>query len=312
MNETDTSIPARKKSGKVFPPIIPAGLVGLFIVLLVGIYLYLSDVSQPEFRPQERSGSDRFGRQEHKSDESSPLSSEAGEETLLRNGPEDRDNLPDEVRPINANPGLPELDESNRFVHGLFATLSNRPEYAQWIAVNDLIPKITMVLDNLSRGRIPASRIRHLAPKGPFSVLEKSPDQTLMDPRGYHRYDIYADTLASLDLSAALRIYSTLQPLFDSAYQQLGYPEAKFEPILRRAIKHLLAAPVLSGEVVLVRPSVMYRFADPDLESLSQSQKQLIRMGPRNTRIIQLALRNFLTQLDGTAFQSMHSEGVEE
>ena len=37
--------------------------------------------------------------------------------------------------------------------------------------------------------------------------------------------------------------------------------------------------------------SVTYKFADPALESLTPVQRQFLRMGPRNVRIIQGKLR---------------------
>jgi hypothetical protein len=43
---------------------------------------------------------------------------------------------------------------------------------------------------------------------------------------------------------------------------------------------------------VRVRPApVLYQFTDPRLERLSGAQKQLLRMGPRNVRIVQDKLR---------------------
>lgn len=38
-------------------------------------------------------------------------------------------------------------------------------------------------------------------------------------------------------------------------------------------------------------------FADPDLEALPAAQKQLLRMGPRNVRIIQSSLREIALAL---------------
>jgi hypothetical protein len=43
--------------------------------------------------------------------------------------------------------------------------------------------------------------------------------------------------------------------------------------------------------VRLTRDSVAYTYADPALESLSHAQRQLLRMGPRNIRIVQAKLR---------------------
>jgi hypothetical protein len=48
---------------------------------------------------------------------------------------------------------------------------------------------------------------------------------------------------------------------------------------------------VVEGEVRLNADRVSYRFADPALESLAAAQRQFLRMGPRNVRIVQAKLR---------------------
>jgi hypothetical protein len=53
----------------------------------------------------------------------------------------------------------------------------------------------------------------------------------------------------------------------------------------------LLETPELQGPVVLVRPNVLYLYADPELESRSSGQKLLMRMGPRHTASIKQSLR---------------------
>ena len=39
--------------------------------------------------------------------------------------------------------------------------------------------------------------------------------------------------------------------------------------------------------------SVTFQFADPELEALSPAQKHLLRMGPRNMRLVQHKMREF-------------------
>jgi hypothetical protein len=60
------------------------------------------------------------------------------------------------------------------------------------------------------------------------------------------------------------------------------------------ALGRLLDTPVPEGPVELRSTSVAYQYADPDLESLSSPQKQLLRMGPRNMKIVQAKLREFV------------------
>jgi hypothetical protein len=61
----------------------------------------------------------------------------------------------------------------------------------------------------------------------------------------------------------------------------------------------LLQAPVVDGDVRVEMggEGIGYRFADAKLEELTPAQKQLVRMGPRNLRIIQDRLRQFALAL---------------
>ena len=299
MNDNDSSIELPEKSGTGKSPFMLAGIVFLFAALVVGAIVYLSETTSSRFESMEEPGSvpmpDAPLQQRHDSLLGRSIDSvEPSADLPEQNEP---DSLEDDAQ-VDNQEQLPVLEDSDVMVRSRVAELSNRQTFRQWSVGDHLIQETVMLVDNVSRGAIPAAKIRRLAPKGKFSAIEKSPNLYVMDPKGYHRYDVYADTLQSINVADATRIYRGMKPLFDYAYQQLGYPESDFDPALRRAIGHLLRAPVLSGEIGLIRPSVMYRFADPKLESLSQAQKQLIRMGPRNTRIIQNTLRAFLANLD--------------
>ena len=48
---------------------------------------------------------------------------------------------------------------------------------------------------------------------------------------------------------------------------------------------------------MLVRPNVLYQFADPDLEALSSGQKLMLRMGPANAATMKRVLERFRDRL---------------
>ena len=48
---------------------------------------------------------------------------------------------------------------------------------------------------------------------------------------------------------------------------------------------------------MLVRPNVLYQFADPDLEALSSGQKLMLRMGPSNAATVKRVLERFRGRL---------------
>lgn len=86
----------------------------------------------------------------------------------------------------------------------------------------------------------------------------------------------------SIDSEQLVSLYVRFYPLFQQAYEELGYPSAYFNDRLVEVIDHLLEAPDIQQPVRLVRPRVLYQFADPQLEALSAGQKVLIRVGPDN------------------------------
>ena len=58
-----------------------------------------------------------------------------------------------------------------------------------------------------------------------------------------------------------------------------------------------MAAPIIVEPIAVVRPSVFYKYANDDLENLSPVSKQMLRMGPKNTRTIQNKVRQLVQEL---------------
>ncbi|NIL96265.1 MAG: DUF3014 domain-containing protein, partial [Planctomycetales bacterium] len=55
--------------------------------------------------------------------------------------------------------------------------------------------------------------------------------------------------LAALDTKQVVAVYRRLYPLFQEAYESLGYPNAYFNDRLIEVIDHLLATPQVSDPV---------------------------------------------------------------
>ena len=63
---------------------------------------------------------------------------------------------------------------------------------------------------------------------------------------------------------------------------------------MKRAIAALLEVPVIDTAVPLVPgQGALYDYAATRLQNLTDPQRQLLRMGPRNVRLIQKALESF-------------------
>jgi len=78
---------------------------------------------------------------------------------------------------------------------------------------------------------------------------------------------------------------------------ELGFPGSRFHDRLLEAIDDMLGAPAPAGPVKLVRPKVLYQFADPELENLSAGQKIIVRMGAENAAKVKAKLRELRREL---------------
>jgi hypothetical protein len=194
-------------------------------------------------------------------------------------------------------PPLPPLDESDDLVRQLAAGLSTHPELARWLARASLIRTLTVVVLNIAEGETPRPHLEFLAPKQRFRAARRPGRLIVPDPAGFAGYDLFADAVASVDATAAANAYKTLAPLFDAAYADLGHPEGGFKDALARAIRALLAVPVLRDDVELVPHALGFRYADAKLEALTPAQKQFLRIGPRNVRLVQGKLRELAAAL---------------
>ena len=205
-------------------------------------------------------------------------------------------------RPVPAPAGaaaaaidVPPLSETDPLVRRLVSALSSHPRVAAWLTTPNLIRTFTVAVENITIGATPARHLRVLRPVGPFSVIED--DEVMhIDPRSYERYNGIADAVASIDAAGAATLYATLRPRFDEAYRELGHAGG-FDAALERAIAILVATPVPAAPVPLVYKGALNAFADPRLEALTDAEKQFLRVGPRNMRLIQGKLREIAAEL---------------
>lgn len=202
--------------------------------------------------------------------------------------------------PLTPEPGadiaVPPLDETDPLVRQLVGQLSSHPTLAAWLATKGLVRNFTVVLVNVADGQTPAKNLRALAPRSGFEASADSGNAVIL-PASYSRYDAFADAAASLDARGTARLYATLKPRIQEAYRELGYPAGDVDEAMKRAIVQLLKTPVVEGPIAVTHSSVSYTYTDPRLESLTAAQKHLLRMGPRNVKIIQDKLREIAPAL---------------
>ena len=191
----------------------------------------------------------------------------------------------EEVLPITvAEPKkdpLPVLDDSDDIFMAKASQLSWLPAFAKQLIKKDLARNFVTFVDNLSRGDLALKYSPIKKPETKFSINEIDNDMYI-DPLSYKRYDAYVDMINSINVDTAITHLNGLTPLLDEAYMELGYEQGTFFITLEQAIEEMLQTPVIRNPIKVIAPSAMYKYADPQLEGLSEAQKLMLRMGPDN------------------------------
>jgi hypothetical protein len=185
---------------------------------------------------------------------------------------------------------LPPLADSDTMAREALAGLLGPNAIAQYFYADRVILRIVATVDNLPRNQAPARMMPVKPVPGAFAVA-KAGEETTIAPDNAARYAPYVALLQALNAKKAVQVYSFFYPLFQKAYQELGYPNRYFNDRLFETIDDLLAAPDIQGPVMLTQPKVLYAFADPDLEQRSAGQKIMMRMGADNEAKVKAKLR---------------------
>lgn len=194
---------------------------------------------------------------------------------------------------------LPSLDQSDTPLRNAFREMYGASSVAEHLAPERIIRRIVITVDNLSREKL-AIQMRPIKPLSGAVVVDGDADNAesvTLSAANYARYRPLMQLLRNTDTEKLSALYFRLYPLFQQAYEELGYPGKYFNDRLVETIDHLLQTPEPTGEIRLVRPKVFFEFADPELESRSAGQKLLIRMGPENAALVKEKLRALRTQV---------------
>lgn len=191
---------------------------------------------------------------------------------------------------------LPPLDETDALVRQMVEKLSLHPAVAAWLTTDGLLLNFVVVTSRIANGVTPVAELKAVGPVPRFRP-RRAGDDLFVDPSSYRRYDRYAAAVSSLDAGGTARLYTTLKPRINEAYERVAPGGGDFDRVLERAIIEMLEVPVVEGEVELVPHGTVYGFADERLQALSASQKQLLRMGPQNVRTVQAKLREVASAL---------------
>ena len=179
----------------------------------------------------------------------------------------------------------------------LLERASQHPLFRKALQGAELIRRWAVLTENLAEGTSPRRELGALDPRAPFSVARRG-DALVIALDSYARYDEVGDAIESVDARAVASAYRRLHAVLDAAYRALGFPAGGLDRATSRALHRLADAPVATEDVAVVPQEGLFAFADPRLELLPDVEKHLLRMGPRNERLVQAKARELLAELN--------------
>ncbi len=206
----------------------------------------------------------------------------------------------DEPIEPEVDPGTGAPLSADQVLRRLATRGSSSPELASWLSAEGVLRRIAAAALLISQGRSPRNMLGFIQIADPFKVIDtlveskgKGEDRILIAPESYARYDVLARVVKGADVAEWGRGYRRLRPHLNAAFAEVAEPGQRFDDVLAAAITRLLAARVPEGPIELVEKGALFLFADPALESLSDAEKHMIRLGPANAAVIQEGLRVF-------------------
>ncbi|MFT5933267.1 MAG: hypothetical protein ACI83N_000582 [Hydrogenophaga sp.] len=205
--------------------------------------------------------------------------------------------------PASDSAALPALGESDALLSERLAALLGRKNLLGFLQLDGFVRRAVATVDNLPRSQAPSSRWP-VNPTPQRFLTRPGPDgRATIAPENSQRYPPLVQMLESVDSANAVALYRSLYPLFQSAYEELGFPDRYFNDRLVNVLDHLIATPVptqplavtlveVKGSVPSLRPWVRYEYVDPTLEAMSAGQKMLMRTGPDHQKRLQAKLRD--------------------
>lgn len=191
---------------------------------------------------------------------------------------------------------LPALNDSDQVAHDSLAGIIGREPVEQFLVPQNIVRHIVVTVDNLPRKKL-AVDLRPVKPTAGQTLTSSQGDITTLSSANFERYAPLMRVLERTDVKALAVVYERLYPLFQQAYEDLGYPGKYFNDRLVEVIDHLLQTPEIATAIPLTQPKVFYEYADSELENRSAGQKLLLRMGPANERLVKAKLRDFRAEI---------------
>jgi hypothetical protein len=202
--------------------------------------------------------------------------------------------VPAEASSAKSPAPLPALKDSDAPLLAALGEAAGAGTVKDYFIPENVVRRLVVTIDGLARPKLALQKLPVQSTPGEFQAQGDELHSTL-DAHNYDRYRPMVAVIQGLDMQKVADVYVHFYPLFQDAYQNLGFPNGYFNDRLVAVIDVLLATPDVTAPIELTRPRVMYEFADPSLEALPSGQKILIRMGPDNAAAIKSQLKELRT-----------------
>ncbi|WP_068547861.1 DUF3014 domain-containing protein [Thalassotalea crassostreae] len=193
---------------------------------------------------------------------------------------------------------LPELNESDDELKQHLSTLSWNKQLLSLMLTDDLIRRIVVFTDNFVRGEVAYTHIPLKPLEQSFQTDVVDSDSYVINMSNYSRYLSYIELMHSFEPEQLVASYLQYEPLFQQAYEELGYQE-EFRQAVKTLLDQILETQMIDVETKLQKPEHYYQYQQENIEQLSDAEKFLLRMGKENLlqlKAIALELENQLNK----------------
>lgn len=179
------------------------------------------------------------------------------------------------------------------------------PKIAALLLPDEFVRKFTIAVYGLSEGRVVAQNRPYVSPGGLFAVAKLSDGpqaQFRLLPQNAERYETYLEALRWANSDTGIALYERAYPQLQAAFEELGLGKRSFHQIAIIAIDNLLAAPDVTGELILEQPKTRYTYLDAELEKLPATHKLMLRIGAKHNQVVKQQLRQLRQRLVAIKF----------
>jgi hypothetical protein len=153
---------------------------------------------------------------------------------------------------------------------------------AQFVAGDYIVERAVAIVDALRRGEVPYKLLPVGRPSKPFPISDDGLRVT-MDSSGCSRYDVFTQWVNGIDVLAIVELLNEYEQIATEALSRMGVGDFDIRSAVLAATTEILATPIAPESAELMKREANWVYMDPELEALSSLQKQVLRMGPKNS-----------------------------